>query len=191
MEDELYANAINVLKTQGAEIVEIEALDIALPGFLRLLNLDMKTDLVTYLNTYGNKNLGYTSIEDIMAFNKTDSLNVMPYGQALFQGIANDSATEEAFAEIKSILKTNGKRFFDEPMTAHNLDGILSINNYHAGHAAVAEYPAIAIPMGYTKEGVPKGLTFISTPFSEKSLLEWAYVYEQASKIRKAPVNYN
>jgi amidase len=191
MEDELYANAVQVMKDQGADIVEIEATEIPLPGFLRLLNLDMKTDLVTYFNTYGNENLGYTSIEDIMAFNKTDSLNIMPYGQALFKGVADDFATEEEFTKIKTTLKTNGKRFFDEPMKAHNLDGIVSINNYHASHAAVAEYPAITVPMGYTDEGVPKGLTFISSRLTEKQLLQWAYVYEQASKMRTAPVNYN
>ncbi|TXE15978.1 amidase [Psychroserpens burtonensis] len=191
MDDKLYANAIKVLKTQGAEIIDIEAAEIPLPGFLRLLNLDMKTDLVTYLNTYGNENLGYASIEDIMAFNKADSLNVMPYGQSLFQGIADDFATEEEFTKIKATLKTNGKRFFDEPMTAHHLEGVLSINNYHAGHAAVAEYPAITVPMGYTDEGVPKGLTFISSRLTEKQLLQWAYVYEQASKMRIAPINYN
>lgn len=191
LKDSLYANAIEVLKTKGAEIIETEAAEIPLPGFLRLLNLDMKTDLVTYLNTYGNKNLGYASIEDIMAFNQKDSLNVMPYGQALFQGISDDAATEEEFAEIKATLKTNGLRFFDEPMKVNNLDGILSINNYHAGFAAVAEYPAITVPMGYTNDGVPKGLTFVSKPFTEKELLEWAYVYEQASKMRVAPKNYN
>ena len=191
MEDELYVNAISVLKAQGAEIIEIEAAEIPLPGFLRLLNLDMKTDVVTYLNTYGNKDLGFTSIEDIMAFNENDSLNAMPYGQKLFQGVSDDSATEEEFAKIKGVLKTNGKRFFDESMKAHNLDGVLSINNYHAGHAAVAEYPALTAPMGYTDLGVPKGLTFISSRLREKQLLEWAYVNEQASKMRKAPKNYN
>ena len=191
MEDELYAQAINVLKQLGAEIVETEPVDVNLPAFLRLLNLDMKTDLVKYLNTYGNENLGYTSIEDIMAFNQNDSANVMPYGQKLFQGISDDSATDEEFTKIKATLNTNGKRFFDEPMTTHNLDGILSINNYHAGFAAVAEYPAITVPMGYTEEGAPKGLTFISSRLREKQLLEWAYVYEQASNMRKAPVNYN
>jgi amidase len=51
----------------------------------------------------------------------------------------------------------------------------------------VAEYPAITVPMGYTKEGKPKGLTFIAKRLQEKMLLEWAYVYEQASKARKAP----
>ncbi|WP_299334231.1 amidase family protein [uncultured Psychroserpens sp.] len=190
MEDQLYVNAIEVLKAQGAEIIEIEAADIGLPGFLRLLNLDMKVDLVTYLKNYGNPNLEYSSIEDIMDFNRKDSLNVMPYGQKLFQGVSDDSATEAEFAKIKSTLKTNGKRFFDEPMTTHNLDGILSINNYHAGFAAVAEYPALTVPMGYAENGAPKGLTFI-TIGNERRLLQWAYVYEQASKMRKSPANYN
>ena len=155
---------------------------------LDYLNLDMKIDLVSYiLRTYGNSSLGYNSIEDIMAFNLTDSINVMPYGQRLFQGISDDSATDEEFTKIKEILKANGTRFFDEPMKTNQLDGILSINNYHAGYAAVAEYPALTVPMGYTEEGVPKGLTFISSRLQEKQLLEWAYVYEQASKMRVAP----
>ena len=76
-------------------------------------------------------------------------------------------------------------------MQKHNLDGFLSINNYHAAFAAVAEYPAITVPMGYTDKGVPKGLTFIAKRLQEKQLLEWAYVYEQASKARVAPKKYN
>ena len=61
----------------------------------------------------------------------------------------------------------------------------------HAGEAAVAEYPALTVPMGYTNEGEPKGLTFISIPNSEAELLQWAYAYEQASKMRVSPKNYN
>lgn len=189
--DTLYMNAIEVLKAQGAEIVELDPLEVDLPKFIRLLNLDMKPDLAAYLKDYSNPELGYESIEDIMGFNKTDSLNIMPYGQRLFQGVSNDKATVEEFEEIKSVLKANGKRFFDEPMKDHNLDGFLSINNYHAGYAAVAEYPALTVPMGYTETGAPRGLTFISSRLREKQLLEWAYVYEQASKMRVSPKNYN
>jgi len=76
-------------------------------------------------------------------------------------------------------------------MSEYDLDGFLSVNNYHAGFAAVAEYPALTVPMGYTVEGKPMGLTFIAKRLQEKLLLEWAYVYEQASKARVAPVNYN
>ena len=190
LKDTLYANAVEIIKKQGAEIVEISEQEIDLPDFLRLLNLDMKTDLADYFAQYMDKNLKFNSIEDVMAFNDSDSINIMPYGQRLFDGVSADRATEEEFDAIKNLLKSNGKRFFDLPMKAENLNGILSINNYHAAEAAVAEYPALTVPMGYNSQGVPKGLTFISKPMSEKDLLEWAYDYEQASNMRRLPKNY-
>ena len=191
LEDTLFVNALAVLKRQGAEIIEIVEESVNLPNFRRLLNLDMKNDLPAYLSNAANKSLKIKSVNDVIVFNNLDSLKSAPYGQRLFKGILNDNATEEEFLAIKDTLKTNGRLYFDEPMKTHNLDGFLSINNYHAGFAAVAEYPAITVPMGYTTKGVPRGLTFISKPFSEKQLLEWAYSYEQVSKMRKAPSSYN
>lgn len=191
MEDSLYVNAIAVLKQQGAEIIEIEEEKVTLPNFIRLLNLDMKHDLPDYLSKYASPNITVTSVQDVMAFNETDSLNMMPYGQSLFKGIVDDVATEDELKIIKKTLHANGKKFFDTPMDSNNLDGILSINNYHAAEAAVAEYPAITVPMGYASNGAPRGLTFIAERLQEKLLLQWAYVYEQASKMRKAPKNYD
>ena len=191
MEDSLYVNAISVLKLQGAEIIEIEEEKIELPDFLRLLNLDMKKDLPVFLSTYGNSSLKVKSVQDVIEFNKTDSINTMPYGQKLFVGIVADNSTDAEFETIKRILKTNGRLYFDTPMLAHNLDGVLSINNYHAGFAAVAEYPALTVPMGYAKNGAPKGLTFIAKPLEESLLLKWAYAYGQASKMRIPPKDYN
>lgn len=191
MEDSLYVAAIKVLKNQGASIVEIEEEKVDLPDFIRLLNLDMKKDLPVYFSKYGNNNLEVASVEDVITYNSKDSINVMPYGQKLFVGVAADSATDTEFEAIKSTLKTNGQLFFDKPMKAHDLDGILSINNYHAAYAAVAEYPALTVPMGYAENGGPKGLTFIAERLQEKMMLQWAYAYEQASKERIAPANYN
>lgn len=190
-QDSLYVKAVDNLKSQGAIIVEIDEEKVNLPNFLRLLNLDMKSDLPTYISTSANKSITVKSVQDVIEFNKKDSLKMMPYGQSLFKGVVADKATDDEFIAIKDTLKTNGKLFFDKPMEANNLDGFLSINNYHAGFAAVAEYPAITVPMGYMKNGAPKGLTFISKPLSEKQLLQWAYAYEQASKMRKTPNNYN
>lgn len=191
MEDSLYVNAISVLKQNGAEIIEIDEEKIELPNFLRLLNLDMNKDLPVYISTSADKTLNISSVEDVITFNRKDSLNTMPYGQVLFEGIVADSATDEEFEAIKNTLKTNGQLYFDKPREVYNLDGFLSINNYHAGFAAVAEYPAITVPMGYSENGAPKGLTFIAGSLQEKLLLQWAYVYEQASKMRIAPKNYN
>ena len=191
LEDTLYVNALNVLKQQGAEIIEIEEEQLGLPNFLNLLNLDMKSDLPVYMKNYANKDISLRTVSDVMTFNLKDSLKTMPYGQNLFQGIVDDKGDAVYLERIKDTLSRNGKQYFDNPMRAHNLDGFLSINNNHAAFAAVAEYPALTVPMGYTDEGVPKGLTFIGKRLQEKQLLEWAYVYEQASKARVAPKDYN
>ncbi len=190
-EDSLYVQALEVLKQQGAEIIQIEEQQLGLPNFLRLLNLDMKKDLPAYMENYANDAISMRTVADMVAFNLKDSIQTMPYGQRLFDGIVADEGDAEFLERIKDTLKTNGRLYFDTPIEELQLDGFLSINNRHAGFAAVAEYPALTVPMGYTNEGEPKGLTFISTRLREKQLLEWAYVYEQASKKRVAPKHYN
>ena len=191
MADTLYINALEVLKRQGAEIVEIDEEQLRLPNFINLLNLDMKKDLPAYVDAHANKNIPIRTVVDVIEFNLKDSIKTMPYGQSLFKGIVADKGDTNYLDRIKDTLSRNGKQYFDIPMKQHNLDGFLSINNYHAAFAAVAEYPAITVPMGYTSKGVPEGLTFIGKRLQEKQLLEWAYAYEQASKARVAPKNYD
>lgn len=190
LSDELYLQAIQKLKGLGVEIIEIEEPQVQLPDFIRLLNLDMKNDLPVYLKEYANKDLKARSIEDIIAFNNDDLDRRAPYGQKLFKGIVDDKASEKEFSKIKEVLHNKGILFFEKPMGEYKLDAILSINNYHAGYAAVAQYPALTVPMGYTGKGEPKGLTLIARPFQEKELLNWALEYEKATQLRVAPENY-
>ncbi|NNC44840.1 MAG: amidase [Winogradskyella sp.] len=191
LQDTLFLRALDVLKAQGAELVDVTEEDLKLSNFLSLLNLDMKKDLPQYLENYASDKVEIKNVEDIVNFNLQDSLLRMPYGQELLIGIVADTGDAQFLKRIKDTLHSNGKQFFDKPMKTLNLDGFLSINNYHAGFAAVAEYPAITVPMGYTEEGKPRGLTIITSRLGEKQLLEWAYAYEQASKERIPPKNYN
>ncbi len=49
-------------------------------------------------------------------------------------------------------------------------------------------FPAITVPMGYTREGVlPAGMTFFGRAWSEPTLIKLAYGYEQATRHRHAP----
>ncbi len=75
-------------------------------------------------------------------------------------------------------------------MNTHNLDAILSINNYYAGHAAISFYPCLTVPMGYSTEGEPGSLTFIAPSFSEEKLLALGAAYESVTKHRKPPTGY-
>ena len=190
LKDSVYNIAIEKVRIAGGEIIEIEPEQTRLPDFLSILNIDMKNDLPQYITSYASKNVVIKTIEDAIAFNELDTLTRIPYGQGIFEGIVKDSTTNEGVETIKENLKTIARNYFDIYIDQHNLDAVLSINNYHAGYAAVAKYPALTVPMGYTSKGEPKGLTFIGKPFSEVKLLKLGIAYELISKERKVPVKY-
>ncbi len=189
--DSIYKHTIEDLKEAGATIVTFTPPEFAMNGFLSILNIDMRNDLKSYLKEYTNPELvKISSITDAVAFNNTDSLVRIPYGQALFNGILSDSTTTTELEEIKSNLETNGRTFFDTAMDKYKLDAVLSINNYHAGYAAVAKYPALTIPMGYKISGEPISLTFIGKQFSEAQLLRLGKSYEDKFQKRETPKDY-
>ena len=190
LEDSIYNIAVEKLKKAGSEIVVLEPEQTPLPGFLSILNIDMKNDLPKYISQNAGDQVTIKNIEDAIAFNREDSVIRIPYGQQLFEGIIQDPTTAEELEEIKANLKKTARAYFDAHIDKHQLDAVLSINNYHAGYAAVAKYPALTVPMGYTEKGEPKGLTFIAKEFSEGPLLQYGYGYEQVSKERKMPSNY-
>ena len=187
--DSLYAATVRELRRAGAELIEITPPEVALNGFLTLLNIDMKNDLPKYLAADADKQIAVTSVKDVIAFNLKDSLLRAPYGQQLFEGIVGDTATLAALEIIKTNLTNSGRKYF-QALKNDNLEAILSINNYHSGFAAVANHPTLTVPMGYKNSGEPISLTFIGTPLSERILLEIGYAFEQLTKVRKMPKNY-
>lgn len=191
-EDSIYKSTVKKMRQAGAEIIEFAPAEVNMDGFLSILNLDMRNDLPRYLQTQVKNKDGVkiASIADAVAFNASDSLIRIPYGQSLFEGILADSTTAADLEEIKSTLQKNGRTFFDTAMDEHQLDAILSINNEHAGYAAVAKYPALTVPMGYRKSGEPVNLTFIAKPFQEDELFSLGKAFEDATRIRHIPQNF-
>ena len=48
-------------------------------------------------------------------------------------------------------------------------------------------WPAITVPMGYTRGTLPAGMTIMGRALSEPTLIKLAYSYEQATKHRRTP----
>ena len=190
--DSIYALTIAAIKAQGATVIEFTPEQLALPGFLNILNIDMKNDLPAYIraNVKDKDAVKVASIADVVAFNVLDSTVRIPYGQALFEGILADTTSAEGLKLIIQDLEVASRSYFDQVLDANDLDAILSINNYHAGYAAAAKYPALTIPMGYKKSGEPISLTFIAKQFQEAQLLQLGAAFENATKIRKIPPNF-
>ncbi len=53
--------------------------------------------------------------------------------------------------------------------------------------ASGLHWPVAVVPMGYTGEDLPSGLQFVGRPWTEPTLIELAYAYEQATHHRKPP----
>ena len=48
-------------------------------------------------------------------------------------------------------------------------------------------FPALTVPAGFTSDGLPVGLEFLSRPFTESLLLGYGYAFEQGTDHRRAP----
>lgn len=188
--DSLYRDAIDDLKKSGAEVVEMAPTNVSLSGFATILSGDMKRDVPAYFSATSTAGFSNLDIQQIINFNSSDSLRYMPYNQARLDGVLSDTVSAQRLVNIKKQLNKNASSFFDTPIKTHKLDAVLSINNYHAAYAAIAFYPCLTVPMGYSELGEPKGLTFIAPSFNEEKLLSIAAGYENISKQRKLPKGY-
>ena len=61
-------------------------------------------------------------------------------------------------------------------------------DTYAASYVASATgFPEITVPAGATKEELPVGISFLGLAYSEQTLLDLAYSFEQATEARTAP----
>ncbi|RBA28787.1 amidase family protein [Flavobacterium tibetense] len=187
----IYKKTIENLKQQGVEIIEIQPQNMDFGSFVTFLNADMKVDLPKYLETHSSVSVSFKTVNDIVNFNKQDSLLRIPYGQALFEGIVAETISENDFEQLKIKFNKEAVSFFETPIQEHKLDAILSINNYNSGHAAMAKYPCLTVPMGYTDLGEPVGITFIARPFEEEKLLQIGCAFEKEFPVRMSPKGFN
>jgi len=185
--DSLYKQAVDLLIENGADMIFRDRPEFNWGGFLTLLNLDMKEDIPVYMEQFASSDVHPRSIQELADYNAKDSSDFMPYGQGRFDAILQDSTTNDSFQLVRDELLKRGKAYFDELIGDTMAEAVLSINNSHAGQAAVAHYPCLTVPMGYRDDGEPAGLTFVGPSGNEKQLYGLAAVYENLSKHRRIP----
>ena len=207
--DEVVEQAIAVLKTQGADVVDPAPIETA--GQLGtaerdVLQYEFKADLNAYLATMP-ANIKYRTLADLIAFNEANKDREMPFfGQELFiASQARGPLTEQAYldARAKCVDLTRVKGI-DATMEKYKLDamlgpsgGIASIVDLAGGGGggggpsssqfpAVAGYPHVTVPAAFHL-GLPLGVSFYGRAWSEAVLFRVAYAFEQATKARRAP----
>lgn len=67
------------------------------------------------------------------------------------------------------------------------------LNSPHGNNSAFFSpstgFPAMTVPMGYTRGTLPAGMTLFGRPWSEATLIRLGFAYEQATKHRRAPAS--
>ncbi|MBC7898355.1 MAG: amidase, partial [Cytophagaceae bacterium] len=195
------------LKGAGAMLIDPIAIpsieDLGGPEFTVLL-YELKADLNAYLATLG-PSAPYKTLADLIKFNEENKATEMPYfGQETFiaaeaKGSLASPEYKKALARCGALSRTQG---LDKAFAGGKVDVLIAptggpawltdlVNGDHFGGgsstaSAVSGYPAITVPAGHVF-GLPVGVTFMGPAWSEGKLVRYAYAFEQATKVRKAP----
>jgi amidase len=92
---------------------------------------------------------------------------------------------ERALIRRLKELSANG---LEKLMKEHQLDAIVAPEHYASNLLAIGGHPGIVVPAGYNEQGVPFGICFGGLQGYEPRLIEMAYAFEQATKVRRPPM---
>jgi aspartyl-tRNA(Asn)/glutamyl-tRNA(Gln) amidotransferase subunit A len=106
--------------------------------------------------------------------------------------------------KVRTLIKNDFDRVFEEfdaimtptsPTTAfkigEKIDDPLAmyLSDIYTISANLAGIPAMSVPCGFSKKGLPIGLQILSKPFAEEMIFRIAYTYEQAAGWHKRKVS--
>ncbi|PPD94913.1 hypothetical protein GOBAR_DD08061 [Gossypium barbadense] len=196
-----FENHLHTLRRQGAIVVDnlqIANIDVILnvtaSGEAVAIVAEFKLSLNAYLKELVASSV--RSLADIIAFNlKFPDLVGGQALQELTDKIGQDiflaaQATNGIGAQEKAALanlENLSKNGLEKLMRDSKLDAVVTPRADASSVYAIGGFPAIIVPAGYDSQGVPIGISFGGLKGSEGKLIEIAYAFEQATKIRKPP----
>ncbi|GJX65499.1 probable amidase [Tanacetum coccineum] len=129
------------------------------------------------------------SLADVITFNnKFANLELLEqYPQDLFLAAEKTNGIGKLEEEALMNLKKASKDGFEKLMKENKLDALVTPYSDGSTVLAIGGYPGISVPAGYDKNGGPYGICFGGLKGSEPTLIEIAYGFEQATKLRKPP----
>ena len=205
--DAIFEASIAALRARGAVIVD----PVEIPNAEKLdadesviLQYEFKDGINRYLGT--RKGEGPRTLVELINYNNEHVTTEMPFFQQEQFLKANSCGplTDKAYVDVHELAKRlAGPDGIDAALAKDHLDVLIAptlgpawttdlVNGDHflGGNVstppAVAGYPHITVPMG-SVEGLPVGLSFVGTAWSEGKLISYAYAFEQATHASRPP----
>jgi len=201
---QVFVRALDDLRGAGATVIDparVEGLEtLKRPQGLGPC-MGFKYDINHYLASHGDR-VPVKSLTEIVKSGRFHP-SVQRRLEQAEQGAENGPETPACRGEMEyreqvraAVLKT---------MDAHKLDTFVyptwsnpprligDLNTPHGDNSQffspTTGFPAIQVPMGYTRGVLPAGITFFGRAWSEPTLIKLAYSYEQATRHRRPPAS--
>jgi len=203
--DSIFKQSLKVLESLGAELVELDTINHRETGInsYNVMLHEFKDGLNKYLKSL-DEDIKVKTLDDLIEFNENDSVELKFYNQYYLKlaNKTNGINSPEYKKSLKNLIIMSREMGIDRVIKKYNLDAITSPSGgpawktdliygdkSHIGSsspAARAGYPNITIPMGDIN-GLPIGISFFGTAWSEPKLIEIAFDFEQKTKKRIIP----
>ncbi|PIT49784.1 Asp-tRNA(Asn)/Glu-tRNA(Gln) amidotransferase subunit GatA [Snodgrassella alvi] len=196
-------NVIEVLKKQGAEIIDVTLphTELSIPAYYVLASAEASTNLSRYDGVrYGHRAAKFSNLEEMYSNSRAEGFGdevkrrimigtyVLSHGyydayylkaQKLRRIVANDfqAALKQCDIILAPVAPTAAPA-----LASHNSDPVqMYLSDIYTVSLNLAGLPGIALPAGFTTDGLPVGVQLIGNYFAESRLLGIAHQIQQHS----------
>ncbi|EKM81930.1 hypothetical protein AGABI1DRAFT_112120 [Agaricus bisporus var. burnettii JB137-S8] len=207
-----FEQALNVIRRLGATVVDPADIPSA-EEIVRsnnetvVLDTEFKVQLNQWFESLIENPSGVRSLADLIQFDDDNpDLEEPPQftdQSQLIEAQRTQGFDDAYFTALAFNEDLGATRGIDAALKRHKLDAlVLPATGFTTVPAAIVGYPIVTVPLGffpdnvpigragpnlvYPAPGVPFGLSFFGTAFSEFDLIGFGYAYEQATKTRLA-----
>jgi len=217
--DAAFTAALDLLRAQGAELLDAKLPDVVLDGWELVLERLIETEFRDQVNAY----LLHTeqgmphSLAELLRMSASPliagSPTPTPPGRldAYRRALRSPGLADLDYLDILSRRLPAARTAVTALFTEHELDALVLPTmlcpassllldydeSYHCAAdrdpyqpaylASIAGLPELTLPMGFTEEGLPLGVSLVGPAFSEARLLALGHAFEQVAKVRRAP----
>ena len=198
--------AAEKFKELGATVEEcsLPTTEYALPAYYIIACAEASSNLGRFDGIrYGYRTKNYETMQDIFRNSRSEGFGEEVKRRIILGTYVLSSGYYDAYYKKAQKVRTLVKQGFDKafekydlllaptaPMTAFDIDSKISnpLEMYMADILTVpiniAGVPAISIPCGKDKDGLPIGMQLIGKHFDEETILRAAYTYEQNREVQ-------
>jgi len=194
---EVIDHVIHRMRRAGATITNVTSVDPAKPDAsgripfddeFTVLLFEFKVQIAEYLSRLQHTRM--RTLADLIAFNRAHCAKELKwFGQEVFElaEATSGNLRDPEYLAAKATNQGFGRGVINR-LLRQGFDAVITPSgSFGTSPAAVAGFPSMSIPVGYTPTGRPVGLWFASGFMREPQLIRIGYALEQLLKARVPP----